>query len=744
MLRVLLLVAALAALVRADVAAEEDFMSDMCSASSHTLSWCTAPVTSAEYCAIADVTCDVGGQIERLNVGGFSGALPTSIGQLEKMKALFFSSDGVASTAITVMPDELADAPVLEVMTFVLGSISQPFPSFAGAFPALATLFIFAVDVTGPLPQALAESDAFKVLSVTSSDFTGPIPDFAASGNLESLVLRGTKVTGPLPVFGASNALKEYIVSDNDFITAFSDPHLLHGDDLVTFELSNNPLMTGSIPQSLGSTTTLETFIVSNMPLFTGPIPVTTQYSLGLKHLDISYINHKGPFPLQFHKLTSLETISFGQTVVGPVPNVFDQMPNLHSVGLYGFSQGDCDPADNLVGTFPQSLLGMIESPPAGAADIFLYIADTCLGGVIPELPSGEDLQPSPALLAGTIQLMYNHFSSPYPEWMIDLMTNPELNIGRDNCRFDENLFCHKPVPTDEDESQCFITLDGEFNVCGECEQPDESCEDCAGVLNGPARVDQCDVCGGDNSCLDCAGVVNGTAEYDVCDACNGDGTSCVDCDGVLNGTAELDLCGVCNGDSSECIDCFGVPHGTLEYDVCDVCGGSGSSCADCAGVIGGVKVVDECGVCTDITALDYEPACFDCAGVANGTSVRDRCLVCGGDGSTCDDPRSVLSSQMSLNQFGFLIVIPLGLTVLLVGVLIYVCYAGGDMGRPARRSSSSRRGSRVQVDRPRRRESPPVSPAPVARVPAPISLPISPAPSRPRSRPKKRQTMRK
>ncbi|SVD11887.1 uncharacterized protein METZ01_LOCUS364741, partial [marine metagenome] len=73
----------------------------------------------------------------------------------------------------------------------------------------------------------------------------------------------------------------------------------------------------------------------------------------------------------------------------------------------------------------------------------------------------------------------------------------------------------------------------------------------------GTAEIDECGVCGGNNSsCADCAGVPNGSAYEDECDLCDDDPSNdCVqDCAGEWGGTLEIDICGVCDGDDTTCI----------------------------------------------------------------------------------------------------------------------------------------------------------------------------------------------
>ena len=110
---------------------------------------------------------------------------------------------------------------------------------------------------------------------------------------------------------------------------------------------------------------------------------------------------------------------------------------------------------------------------------------------------------------------------------------------------------------------------------------------------------------------IDCTGVCGGNAQYDVdefccspdniddCGVCNGGNSSCEDCAGVPNGDAVVDNCGTCDSDASnDCIqDCLGawciegedgclVGQGRVEengtqigIDVCGICDGDGTYC---------------------------------------------------------------------------------------------------------------------------------------------------------------------
>ena len=96
---------------------------------------------------------------------------------------------------------------------------------------------------------------------------------------------------------------------------------------------------------------------------------------------------------------------------------------------------------------------------------------------------------------------------------------------------------------------------------------------DCAGVTNGNAVVDNCNVCDSDpaNDCVQgCDGAWGSGLIDDECGICGGDSTSCADCAGTPNGSAVVDNCGTCDADSSnDCTqDCAGTWGGDLELSL--------------------------------------------------------------------------------------------------------------------------------------------------------------------------------
>ncbi len=218
----------------------------------------------------------------------------------------------------------------------------------------------------------------------------------------------------------------------------------------------------------------------------------------------------------------------------------------------------------------------------------------------------------------------------------------------------------------------CAGVLDGDAFIddCDVCSggdtgiEPNSTCKDCNGDVNGTASIDDCDVCSGgqtniepNSTCKDCNGEVNGTASVDDCDVCSGGQTgiepnsTCKDCNGDVNGTASIDDCDVCSGGqtgvepNSTCKDCNGDVNGTASIDNCDVCSGGqtgvepNSTCKDCNGDVNGTASIDDCDVCSGgQTGVDPNSTCKDCNGELFGNALVDECGICAG-GTTGIEP---------------------------------------------------------------------------------------------------------
>ncbi|MBC8311163.1 MAG: T9SS type A sorting domain-containing protein [Candidatus Marinimicrobia bacterium] len=126
--------------------------------------------------------------------------------------------------------------------------------------------------------------------------------------------------------------------------------------------------------------------------------------------------------------------------------------------------------------------------------------------------------------------------------------------------------------------------------------------------IGGSLDFDYFDLSAGGGDVCDCDGNI-----LDECGECGGDSTSCEDCNGIPNGSAQLDNCGSCDDDASnDCVeDCNGTWGGSAyEITLCedtdgDGLGNPGSEIIEC--VEGGRDVTDGCDLAENTVFITSE-----------------------------------------------------------------------------------------------------------------------------------------
>lgn len=105
---------------------------------------------------------------------------------------------------------------------------------------------------------------------------------------------------------------------------------------------------------------------------------------------------------------------------------------------------------------------------------------------------------------------------------------------------------------TDSEGQQIIIPnveYEADIEISTEAQFPEKKCTDCAGIIDGKAKIDNCGVCSGgttgiipNSSChQDCIGYWNGTAYIDKCGFCVGGETGGTPCEGTLLNDLEID-----------------------------------------------------------------------------------------------------------------------------------------------------------------------------------------------------------
>ena len=640
-----------------------------------------------------------------------TGTFPTELGMFRNLQSLTFGFD--LSFPITInlggLPTQLGMLSNLEFLQIGNGiAINQDMfsgtilPTQIGNLQKLKGIFFYGMGGTFTFPTQMNELQSLEILQFTNAQIANPLPTSLTDLNsLTEFSAIQTAIPGPLPRLGAKPALANYLVRSGSLFSLFDDPLLFNSPVLGNFEISHCPMVAGTIPSTINQAQMLQNFILINTAM-SGTLPTVSFGSLspGLRMLHIEKVPYlSGTFPTDLSYLTNLDEIIFSETrLTGSLPKLFvpTALPVMHFPQSIQFVGSLIDP-DTDCSVRPTGHFSIELAEAANLWASIFVLSHTCMDNYIPDVPPQFSARISPVPIPIFI-LTFNSFSDPLPPWLPKVLA---FYVSMGGLCLLQGKFCFKPVPYDYTiNGKCTMVTDGVIDACGVCNGDGLSCIDCSGVQGGPYKYDLCDVCGGDSSvCTDCNGVPNGAAVYDQCDVCNGNDDD-LDCAGVCGGTSIADRCHVCDGDGQSCLDCSDTLFGTLQYDACDVCGGTGSTCLDCAGSLAGSLVYDICGNCVDLAAPDYRPECTDCEGVAYGTKENDVCGVCDGDGTAC---LHEIAEQLA-GEIGTRRIVPwlIGASILLFLALLFlaVCFvsnrSGGGTGVRRRRPAPAESRFRV------------------------------------------------
>lgn len=197
-----------------------------------------------------------------------------------------------------------------------------------GASNSLQVVLLLHNKLSGTIPKSWAAMLGLLVLNVEGNQLTGTIPSMWASKALNALWLPGNKLTGSLPVWPAPNLgiyhvgartnakcegnllsgsipgeslarlmprLTELMLLCNTF-SGTLPADMVKLSKLLWLDVSSNPLLQGTIPESFGQLSKLEMLVVSDTSI-SGTIPKSIGDLQSLKVVDFSNSKLSGCIP---------------------------------------------------------------------------------------------------------------------------------------------------------------------------------------------------------------------------------------------------------------------------------------------------------------------------------------------------------------------------------------------------------------------------------------------------------------
>lgn len=197
---------------------------------------------------------------------------------------------------------------------FIVGAI----PSSMGNLTSLTALYLSRNSLTGTIPSSLGQLSRLSILDLSENTITGMIPlSFTFLGNLTLLDISSNYLSGTIPPAIGNLSLLQFLNLSSNSLSSSIPAQLGDLSDLVDLDLSSNSLsgsvpsdlrglrnlrrmdignnmLTGSLPGNLFSPLTQLQLIVLNNNDFTGAFPDVLWSMPGLRFLDAASNNFTG------------------------------------------------------------------------------------------------------------------------------------------------------------------------------------------------------------------------------------------------------------------------------------------------------------------------------------------------------------------------------------------------------------------------------------------------------------------
>ncbi|RWR78892.1 LOW QUALITY PROTEIN: receptor-like protein 12 [Cinnamomum micranthum f. kanehirae] len=264
-------------------------------------------------------------QILSLSATSFSGGLPSSFGNLRHLQRLELQACYLSGTIPSALSNlthlnlsnsgftgyvpveisriksleslDLSSSVLLNNLSSSLRFSSPDFEYVVGNLSGLRELYLDYVDISSPAPESLAGLANLSSLHLSSCNLTGDFPVFRLR-NLETLDLSNNPhLTGSLPEFPSGSRLQILSLSYTDFMGRLPNSfgNLSHLQRLEVQACN----FSGMIPVNLN---------LSHI-YFNSSIPISISALSNLTHLNLSNSGFTGYVPVEISRIKSLESL---------------------------------------------------------------------------------------------------------------------------------------------------------------------------------------------------------------------------------------------------------------------------------------------------------------------------------------------------------------------------------------------------------------------------------------------------
>ncbi|KAH6763740.1 hypothetical protein C2S51_014989 [Perilla frutescens var. frutescens] len=247
-----------------------------------------------------------------LSLNKLAGELPEELGILAYLEVFQASFNDLLNGSI---PSSIFNISTLKTLALQQNLFSGSLPPNMGlSLLNLEELYLYFNRLSGQIPSSINNASKLTMLELNRNSFTGSIPDFGNLRHLKTLRLWENNLTGA-----------ESPTQELRFLSSLTNCR-----DLEHLEISDNPLMNGILPASVGNlSTSLVKFAAANCSI-RGVIPSEIGNLSSLQVLDLSENRLTEFIPATLGKLKKVETLYLhGNQLQGHTPRDLCQINKL-------------------------------------------------------------------------------------------------------------------------------------------------------------------------------------------------------------------------------------------------------------------------------------------------------------------------------------------------------------------------------------------------------------------------------
>ncbi|KAJ6299876.1 hypothetical protein OIU76_020803 [Salix suchowensis] len=260
-----------------------------------------------------------------------NGIFPQNVFQIPTLEILDLSSNELLQGSFPEFHQNLS----LQTLLISYTNFSGTLPQSIGNLEKLSRIELYFNNFTGTIPSSVANLTQLFSLDLSFNKFEGRIPSFRKSKNLNYADLSDNQLTGEIPSFRKSKNLTYVDLSRNNLTGEIPSGHW-EGLLSVTYVGLRSNAFNGSIPSSLFAFPSMQRILLSNNR-FGGQIPEFPNVSSSLLDtLDFSSNKLEGPIPSSVFDLANLNVLELSSNKLnGTVElHLIQKLSNLTTLDL--------------------------------------------------------------------------------------------------------------------------------------------------------------------------------------------------------------------------------------------------------------------------------------------------------------------------------------------------------------------------------------------------------------------------